>query len=121
MKLNFNETSIRAALPTAWSLKTAKQWTPGIPAGGQCNVTTVVIHDLFGGEILRTKVPGYDVDHYYNRINRKAVDFTDSQFPEPVRYDDELATREDAMQCVLDSEYETLRRRLLANCLNGEK
>ena len=113
MKITYDETSIRAALPTAWSLKTATQWTPEMPAGGQCNVTTVIIHDLFGGEILRTKVPGYDVAHYYNRINGKAVDFTDSQFPEPVQYENELATREDAMQCVLDSEYKKLRETLV--------
>ncbi|MEM7634924.1 MAG: hypothetical protein AAF299_10215 [Pseudomonadota bacterium] len=113
--MRFDEARIRSALVKAWSLETAKQWTPDTPAAGQCNVTTVVVHDLFGGEILRTGLPGYDVDHYYNRIDGTVVDLTDSQFPAPVSYDDELASRADAMQCVLDSEYSVLRAALLAH------
>lgn len=114
MQNKFDESRIRSALATAWSLETAKQWTPDTPAAGQCNVTTVVAHDLFGGEILKTCLPGYDVDHYYNRIDGVVVDLTDSQFSAPVSYDDEVASRADAMGCVLDSEYETLRAALLA-------
>lgn len=43
------------------------------------------------------------------RIEGGVVDLTDSQFSEPVIYDDELASQEDAMGCVLNSEYEELR------------
>jgi len=111
--MKFNEIQLRSMLAKAWSLETAKQWTPDTPAAGQCNVTTVVAHDLFGGDILRTSLPEYDVDHYYNRIDGVVVDLTDSQFSAPVSYNDEPASREDAMQCVLDSEYETLRAALL--------
>jgi hypothetical protein len=112
--VKFDETQIRSALARAWSLNTAKQWTPDTPAAGQCNVTTVVVPDLFGGDILKTSLPDYDVDHNYNRIDGVVADLTDSQFSAPVSYDDELASRADAMQCVLDSEYETLRAALLA-------
>ncbi len=112
--MKFNEPQLRSVLATAWSLETAKQWTPDTPAAGQCNVTTVVVHDLFGGDILKTSLPDYDVDHYYNRIDGVGVDLTDGQFSAPVSYDDELASRADAMQYVLDSEYETLRAALLA-------
>ena len=112
--MKFNETQLRSVLAKAWSLETAKQWTPDTPAAGQCNVTTVVVHDLFGGDILKTSLPDYDVDHYYNRIDGVVVDLTDSQFSAPVSYDDEVASRADAMGCVLDSEYETLRAALLA-------
>ena len=77
----YDEFSIRRALPRAWSLDTAVQWTPDNPANGQCNVTAAVIHDLFGGEVLRTQLPG--VWHYYNRINGERVDFSDSQFTAP--------------------------------------
>lgn len=112
--MKFDESQLRSALARAWSLETAKQWTPDTPAAGQCNVTTVVAHDLFGGDILKTSLPDYDVDHFYNRIDGVAVDLTDSQFSAPVSYADEPASREDAMQCVLESEYETLRAALLA-------
>jgi len=111
MRQVFDEFSLRAALASAWSLKTARQWTFDNPAAGQCNVTAVVVHDLFGGDILRTKLPG--VDHYYNRIDGVVVDLTDGQFSEPIDYDDELASREEAMICVLDSEYAILRKSLV--------
>ena len=78
-------------------------------------MTTVVVHDLFGGDILKTSLPDYDVDHYYNRIDGVVVDLTDSQFSAPVSYDDEMASREDAMECVQTGEYETLRAELLAH------
>lgn len=112
--MTFDEAKVRSALVHAWSLKTAKQWTPDTPAAGQCNVTTVVVHDLFGGDILKTSLPDYDVDHFYNRVDGVVVDLTDSQFSAPVSYDDEVASRADAMGCVLDSEYEILRAALLA-------
>lgn len=103
----FNEADVRAALLKAWSLETAKQWTPDCPAAGQCNVTAVVIHDLFGAEILQTALP--DVVHFYNRVDGRVVDLTDSQFATPIRYDDAPASRDAAMVCVRESEYEALR------------
>ena len=113
--MKFDEDRLRSVLARAWSLETAKQWTPDRPAAGQCNVTTVVVHDLFGGDILKTSLPDYDVDHFYNRIDGVVVDLTDSQFSTPVSYDDEPASREAAMQCVLDSEYEALQAALLVH------
>ncbi len=112
--MKFDEARIRSALAEAWSLQTAKQWTKETPAAGQCNVTAVVAYDLFGGDILKTDLPDYDVDHFYNRIDGVVVDLTDGQFSAPVTYDDEPASREEAMQCVLASEYDTLRAALLA-------
>ena len=103
---------IRTALVDAWSVETAVQWTPQMPAAGQCNVTTVVIHDLFGGEILRTRLP--KVDHYYNRLDGVAVDFTAGQFVGPIVYDDIPATRVEAMACVEAKEYLVLRDKLVA-------
>ena len=37
--MNFDEAQVRDALEKAWSLETAKQWSPENPANGQCNVT----------------------------------------------------------------------------------
>ena len=31
-----------------------KQWTRERPAAGQCNVTSLLVHELFGGELLKT-------------------------------------------------------------------
>ncbi|MGY0574596.1 YunG family protein [Bradyrhizobium sp. RDM12] len=32
-------------------MSTASQWSPTNPAAGQCNVTSLLIHELFGGEV----------------------------------------------------------------------
>ena len=115
----YNEEEIREALLISWSLETAVQWTQENPASGQCNVTAAVVYDLFGGEILRTRLPG--VWHYYNRLGGSVVDFTDSQFfapgalfEAPEHYDHELTTRCSAMTNIPQKEYETLKRSLLA-------
>ncbi len=118
MTLAYDERCLRAALMNAWSLETAVQWTQENPALGQCNVTAAVVFDLFGGEILRTRLP--EVWHYYNRIADQRVDFTDSQFTAPgarfatpERYDDEVTTREDAMTGIPQREYDALKAALL--------
>ncbi len=119
MQTTFDETVIRRALRKTWSLETATQWTPENPASGQCNVTAAVIFDLFGGEILRTRLAG--VWHYYNRIEGNRVDFTDSQFSSPgalfaapARYDDEPTTRAAAMTGIPNGEYDALKSALLS-------
>ncbi|MCR9218838.1 MAG: hypothetical protein NXI21_01290 [Alphaproteobacteria bacterium] len=109
----YDAVRIRAALHDAWSRETAVQWTRENPALGQCNVTAAVVHDLFGGDILRTRLPG--VWHYYNRLGGKRVDFTDSQFtspgplfPAPESYDDHPTTRNAAMTGIPQREYDAL-------------
>ncbi|MEM9224006.1 MAG: hypothetical protein AAGB11_16620 [Pseudomonadota bacterium] len=114
----FDEERVRVALEEAWSLNTAKQWTKENPANGQCNVTSAVIHDLFGGEVLRTRYP--TIWHYYNRIEGKRCDLTDSQFvrpgarfPAPDPYEDELTDRDTAMVGIPQREYDALKKALL--------
>ena len=94
------------------------QWSPENPANGQCNVTAAVIHDLYGGAILRTRYP--EVWHYYNRIDARRVDLTDSQFsrpgarfPAPDPYQDAPTDREAAMEGIPEREYAALRTALL--------
>lgn len=116
--LEFDEAGVRMALRKAWSIETAQQWSAENPANGQCNVTAALIHDLFGGEVLRTRMEG--IWHYYNRINGVRMDLTDSQFTDPGArfdppdgYDDDLSSPEAALQTIPQSEYDTLKSRLL--------
>lgn len=53
-----------------------------------------VVHELFGGELLKTPLPAGD--HFYNRIEGRRYDFTSSQFDRPIAYADLLASRADA-------------------------
>lgn len=84
--MNFDPDDVQRALLKAWSLSTASQWTADNPAAGQCNVTSLLIHELFGGELLKT--PLLAGDHFYNRIEGRRYDFTVSQFDEPIAYVD---------------------------------
>ena len=94
MTMSFDLDGVQGALRKAWSLATASQWTASNPAAGQCNVTSLLIHDLFGGELLKTPLPAGD--HFYNRIDGKRYDFTASQFDVPIAYMDSPASRADA-------------------------
>lgn len=108
MTLPFDETRMRSALQKAWSLKTARQWTAECPAAGQCNVTAVVVQDIYGGDICLTPLDGYDVPHFYNVFDGQRVDLTDSQFDVSPSYDDTPTTRAHAMNWVTSEEHETL-------------
>ncbi len=45
---------LEQAIRESWSLDTAEEedegWTPENPSRGQCDVTTLVVHDLLDGE-----------------------------------------------------------------------
>lgn len=59
-------------------------WRPDNPARGQCGVTTLVLHDLFGGELVlgEVQVAGERTGvHYWNRFGAGVeVDLTREQF-----------------------------------------
>jgi hypothetical protein len=93
LMMSFDPDEVQSALRKAWSLATASQWTASNPAAGQCNVTSLLIHELFGGELLRTPLPAGD--HFYNRIRGRRYDFTASQFDQPIAYKDLPASRAD--------------------------
>lgn len=55
----------------------ASQWSSETPELGQCAVTSFVVQDYFGGEILFCR----HNNHYWNRLpNGEEVDITRNQF-----------------------------------------
>jgi hypothetical protein len=80
---------------------------PDNPAKGQCNVTAVLVYDLFGGDILKTSLP--EGDHFYNQIDDERLDFTASQFAEPIEYADIATDRDNALSQVTRHELQTLK------------
>lgn len=96
MAMSFDPDDVQRALRKAWSLSTASKWTADNPAAGQCNVTSLLIHELFGGDLLKTPLPA--AEHFYNRIGGTRYDFTASQFDQPIAYMDILTDRADAEQ-----------------------
>lgn len=99
-----------SALFRAWSIETSSLWAPDNPARGQCGVTSLVVQDLFGGEILKTRTP--EGMHFYNRVNGARIDLTQSQFKVLPVYQDRPATRDEAFADTSLSQYLALRRNL---------
>jgi hypothetical protein len=80
-------TEIEAAIRSCWSLDTADPedgWTPDNPSRGQCDVTCLVVNDIFGGDILAADVfrDGERVEaHMWNRLpGGLELDLTREQF-----------------------------------------
>ena len=74
------------ALGKSWSAETAydtNDWSPENPARGQCAVSSLIMQDFFGGEIIRfvAEFDGRREKHYANIINETTIDTTMSQFP----------------------------------------
>jgi hypothetical protein len=105
--MSFDPDEVQRALRKAWSLSTASQWTADNPAAGQCNVTSLLVHELFGGELLKTPLPAGD--HFYNWIEGKRYDFTASQFDRPIAYIDVPTDRADAELGATEDELVELR------------
>jgi len=83
----YTPAQLEEAIRASWSEDTADPddgWTPGNPSRGQCDVTSLVVHDLFGGELLAADVfcDGMRVEgHMWNRLpSGVEVDLTRDQF-----------------------------------------
>ena len=105
--MSFDPDAVQTALFKAWSLSTASQWTANNPAAGQCNVTALLVHELFGGDLLKTPLPAGD--HFYNRIEGRRYDFTAAQFDQPIAYMDLLTSRTEAEQGATSDQLAELR------------
>ena len=95
----------------SWSLESSTKWSKDNPAMGQCGVTALVVNDIMGGEIKKTKLPnGW---HFYNVINGMGYDFTVSQFTEDILYMDIPSNREEAYKDTNEKQYKYLKNTVL--------
>jgi len=77
---NDMKTKIRSTLEKCWSSKTCLIFTENMPSYGQCAQTSIVINEIFGGEILKTSGWHGEGRHFYNQIDGERCDFTADQF-----------------------------------------
>ncbi|MEQ3551588.1 hypothetical protein WIS52_14025 [Pseudonocardia nematodicida] len=121
---------VSAAVRASWALDTCDDadvadWTPERPSRGQCGSTALVLHDLFGGELLLAEVwypdgrlQGY---HWWNRLpGGREVDLTADQFRtgetvQPPR----AVARPDGPPRRCRDQYERLRARVLSRLAAG--
>jgi hypothetical protein len=73
----FNRKVVQKALKETWALDGDSRCNSSKPADDKSRLTSHLIYDIFGGEILKThKKEGW---YFYNRINGERVDFTGSE------------------------------------------
>ncbi|WP_046502090.1 YunG family protein [Streptomyces odonnellii] len=77
------------ALRTSWAADTCSpddraDWHPGNPARGHCDITALIVHDIFGGDLMLGEVHldgeqhGY---HWWNQLpSGVELDLTHEQF-----------------------------------------
>ncbi|TCW54013.1 hypothetical protein EC917_10967 [Bacillus thuringiensis] len=97
---------IYEALVKSWSIETSSKWTIENPAKGQCGVTALVVQDIYGGKIKKTKIE--EVWHFYNSIDGERFDFTEAQFNENLNYLDVESNREEAFADTNEKQYSLL-------------
>jgi hypothetical protein len=100
-------------LKTVWAEDTAggsTGWSQDNPAKNHCSITSLIVQDYFGGDILTTKTAGGT--HFYNAIDGKRWDLTVSQFAEPICFEDNPSTRKAAMADTTELKYRTLADRV---------
>ena len=109
-----NPIELFRVLKMVWSEDTSggsTGWSRDNPAKNHCSITSLIVQDYFGGDILTTKTAGGT--HFYNSIDGKRWDLTVSQFAEPICFEDNPSTREAAIADTTELKYRKLTDRVL--------
>ena len=104
------------AIRDVWSASTAsppESWSHDNPAKNHCSVTALIVQDVFGGEILKTRTSGGT--HFYNSVGGRRWDLTVSQFSEPIPFEDVPSSREEALADCSPAKYRELAKKLAAS------
>jgi hypothetical protein len=104
----FNRIVVHEALKRSGALDPNPAWAPDKPTDGQDSVISLLIHDIFGGEILKThEKEGW---HFYNRINGERIDFTRSALGksvENIQFEDLPSTPDETNNYIVPEDYST--------------
>lgn len=106
------------ALRRAWCRETSAspdEWTPEDPALRQCEVSSFLAWEHFGGELVLGQVFVDDVmqeHHYWNRIDGADVDLTAEQFRAGEEIRELHALTQDQVRAKIDEIRPELRERI---------
>ena len=79
----------------AWSADTVSTpFDTANPCRNQCAVTALAVQHHFGGDIVNTKTKGGT--HFYNRVAGRYWDLAADQFDEPIPYENNVSSRDEA-------------------------
>jgi hypothetical protein len=103
----FNKKVVYEALKGSLELESNRKLTPDNRPIGQDSLISLLIHDIFGGEILKThKRKNW---HFYNRIEGERVDFTGSEvkFDRDAIFEDIPSTPDETYDYIDQTDYTT--------------
>jgi hypothetical protein len=110
----FDRIVVHEALKRSGALDPNPAWAPDKPVNGQDSVISLLIPDIFGGEILKThKKEGW---HFYNRINGERIDFTRSKMGksyENIQFEDLPSTPDETNNYIVPEDYSTFLMRFV--------
>ena len=88
--MKFSLEILAKSLHSSWNADTARtpsEWSESNPARGQCVISSLIIQDYFGGELVRFNVTGENIDetHFCNLLDGEVlIDTTVSHYQTPV-------------------------------------
>lgn len=100
---------VQMALRQTWTLNAIPGSIPDFPADSKTSFTSLMIHDIFGGEILKTRKK--DGWHFYNMIDGERIDFIGPEFTkssEDSQFEDLPSTPEETQIYFDKEDYSTL-------------
>jgi hypothetical protein len=103
----FNKKVVYEALKGSLELESDRKLTPDNRPIGQDSLISLLIQDIFGGEILKThKRKNW---HFYNRIEGERVDFTGSEvkFDREAIFEDIPSTPDETYDYIDQTDYTT--------------
>jgi len=110
----FNRMVVQEALKNSLTLDNNPGWIPENPIDDQSSAASLIIHDIFGGEILKTpKKKGW---HFYNRIDGERIDFTEPEMgrsTEVNHFEDIPSTPDETYNYFEQEEYSTFLMRFV--------
>lgn len=96
--------------------KVQGDWNGNNKCFGMCAITSLIIHDYFGGDICKIHVDG--ISHYFNLVEDKIIDLTSSQFNYEIDYNDyQIIEREKILTSDTKNRYNILKARLIKKLL----
>jgi hypothetical protein len=88
-----------AKIEKGWSKETSflpDDWTTDNPSWGQCAVSSLIVQEHLGGELMKCRIVGKEYIHYYNVLpDGTIVDLTKKQFAPDVKFTKPIKQKRD--------------------------
>ena len=109
-----NKTVVQKALKRSLAFDANPKFTHTLPLEGQSSIASQLIFDIYGGEILKTKMKkGW---HFYNRINGERIDLAISgmrKSSKDIRFEDIPSNSDETNNYFEQEDYSALFNRFI--------